>query len=226
MVKFYRNNWYYVGGIIFIALSYIVGIWGSEIDPVRKILVLSYMALLVHQFEEYALPGGFPAIWNIAVSGEKEIAHKYPLNKQGSLLVNTLSAYTFYISAIIFKDWYWLGILTMVFGFAQFATHGIIIPKKLKSLYDPGLGAVLCLHIPIGIYYLWYLYSNMDVPTWQWVAGVAGLPVVALLLIQLPMKITQSKENLYPWSEDEMKRFSVLEKVNSRNTSKKGGNFK
>jgi hypothetical protein len=66
----------------------------------------------------------------------------------------------------------------------------------------------------------------MDVPTWQWVAGVAGLPVVALLLIQLPMKITQSKENLYPWSEDEMKRFSVLEKVNSRNTSKKGGNFK
>lgn len=95
MVKFYRNNWYYVGGIIFIALSYIVGIWGSEIDPVRKILVLSYMALLVHQFEEYALPGGFPAIWNIAVSGEKEIAHKYPLNKQGSLLVNTLSAYCF-----------------------------------------------------------------------------------------------------------------------------------
>lgn len=208
-MNFYRKYWYYIGGILFVALSFFMGLLGSDIDPLRRILMFSFMALLVHQFEEYALPGGFPAVWNIAVSGEKELADRYPLNKQGSLFVNTFCAYTFYILAIIFKNWYWLGIVSILFGFAQFVTHGIIIPKKIKSFYNPGLGAVICLHIPVGIYYLWYLTANYTVTVWNWVIGLACLPVVALVLIQLPMKLTQSKNTSYPWSQDEMKRFNV-----------------
>ena len=60
--KFYIENWYYVGGILFVVLAFLVGFFGELIDPLRKILLLSYMALLVHQFEEYAIPGGFPAV--------------------------------------------------------------------------------------------------------------------------------------------------------------------
>jgi len=34
------------------------------------------MAMLMHQFEEYALPGGFPSITNIAVMGEKKVPER------------------------------------------------------------------------------------------------------------------------------------------------------
>jgi len=61
-MNYYRKNWYYIGGIIFVLLAFLIGFWGCNITPIRKILILSFMALLVHQFEEYALPGGFPPI--------------------------------------------------------------------------------------------------------------------------------------------------------------------
>jgi hypothetical protein len=64
--KFYSKNWYYIGGILFVVLSFLIGFFGEAFDPLSKILTLSFMALLVHQFEEYALPGGFPAIMNSA----------------------------------------------------------------------------------------------------------------------------------------------------------------
>jgi len=60
---FIRKNWYYLGAILFVALAFCVGFWGDEIAPLRKILLLSFMALLVQQFEEYAFPGGFSAVF-------------------------------------------------------------------------------------------------------------------------------------------------------------------
>lgn len=212
-MSFYRKNWYYIGGILFVLLAFAIGIYGEDMDPLRKILTLSFMALLVHQFEEYALPGGFPAIWNIAVSGEKDAPNRYPLNAQSSLFVNTFFAYTFYILPIIFYQWYWLGILTVLFGFAQFFVHGILINRKLKSFYNPGLGAVVFLHIPIGIYYLWYLQANVSVDPWHWWVGILCLPIGALVMVQLPIHIFKDKKSPYPWSQTEMNRYSVKEKL-------------
>ncbi|CAH1059287.1 HXXEE domain-containing protein [Paenibacillus pseudetheri] len=212
-MSFYRKNWYYIGGIIFVVLSFVIGFFGGDIDPIRKILLLSFMALLVHQFEEYALPGGFPPVWNIAISGEKNVPDRYPLNKQSSLFVNTFLAYTFYVLPIIFPKWYWLGIMTMAFGFAQFIIHGIIINIKLKSFYNPGLAAVIFLHIPIGIYYLWYLHTNNSVDSWHWWVGICGLPIAAVLIVQVPLIIFKDKNSPYPWTKAEMDRFSVIEKL-------------
>ncbi|WP_175942994.1 hypothetical protein [Caballeronia sp. BCC1704] len=71
-LEFYRRNWYYVGGILFVLLAYLMGFWGADhLAPVQIILVYSFMAMLAHQFEEYAAPGGFPGIGNIAMFGER-----------------------------------------------------------------------------------------------------------------------------------------------------------
>lgn len=43
-MSFYRKNWYYVGGVLFVALAFFVGFWGNEIALLRKILLLSFMA--------------------------------------------------------------------------------------------------------------------------------------------------------------------------------------
>lgn len=79
-MKFYRHHWYYVGIYLFIGLAFIMGFWGNHIEEIQKVLIFSFMALLVHQFEEYACPGGFPPIFNISVLGEKRTPERYPLN--------------------------------------------------------------------------------------------------------------------------------------------------
>ena len=56
-LNWYRNNWYYVGGGIFVGLAIVMALFGELIDPVRRIMIVGYMGLLIHQFEEYVLPG-------------------------------------------------------------------------------------------------------------------------------------------------------------------------
>ena len=61
-MRFWRRNWYYIGGILFVFLAFGMGLWGSgHLSRLQVILVFSWMGMLMHQFEEYAFPGGFSA---------------------------------------------------------------------------------------------------------------------------------------------------------------------
>ena len=92
-MKFYRRNWYYFGGILFVVLAFVMGFWGGHISHIQLILIYSFMALLVHQFEEYGLPGGFPRISNIVVSGEKKAPDRYPFNANQCWISNVFLTY-------------------------------------------------------------------------------------------------------------------------------------
>ncbi len=213
LFNYYIKNWYYIGSLLFVALTFLVGFFGEAIDPLQKVLLLSYMALLVHQFEEYAIPGGFPAVFNIGWNKEKEAPDRYPLNRKTAFVVNVLCAYPFYIIAIVFPGLIWLGLAQVLFGMAQLFIHGIFINIKMKSLYNPGLGAVVFLHWPIGIYYIWYIYANGLMQPWYWIAGFVLTLLVAVLLVDLPVTKLKDKNSKYPFSTEEMERFHVKEKM-------------
>lgn len=216
-MSFYRKNWYYAGGVLFVALAFIVGFWGDRIDPLRKILLLSFMSLLVHQFEEYAVPGGFPPVFNIGWHKEKEAPDRYPLNRRSSLWVNVFLAYPGYLLPVIFPKLIWLGLAQVLFGMAgQLVVHGIVINRKLGSFYNPGLGAVLFLHIPIGAYYIWYVSAHGLIHPWHWAAGIACAAMGAILIVGLPVIRLRDKDSPYPFSPEEMARFRVKEKLESR----------
>ena len=194
------------------ALAYLVGFFGEAFNPLSKILTLSFMALLVHQFEEYALPGGFPAIMNSAWMGEKDVPDRYPLNRKSSFIVNVIGAYPFYILPIFFPSLVWLGLAQVLFGMTQILIHGIVINRKMKSWYNPGLAAVVFLHWPIGIYYIWYVYANGLIQPWHWIAGVGLTVLAAILIINLPLQLLKDKNTEYAFSAEEMERFQVAEK--------------
>ncbi|WP_409348334.1 HXXEE domain-containing protein [Paenibacillus glucanolyticus] len=78
------------------------------------------------------------------------------------------------MAAIIFPDAIWLGLVTMYFGFSQILMHGIVMNRKLKSFYNPGLAASIFLHGPIGVYYTWYVTKPM-------ILRVPGIILLALL---------------------------------------------
>ena len=73
-MKFWRRYWYWIGGVIFAALAFFMGLWGhSHLPPLQTLLIYGWMAMLVHQVEEYGWPGGMPSITNMAAFREKEV---------------------------------------------------------------------------------------------------------------------------------------------------------
>lgn len=212
-MSFMRKNWYYVGGVLFVVLSFSVGFFGDLLNPLSKILTLSFMALLVHQFEEYAIPGGFPSVFNMALMSEKNVPDRYPLNRQSCLTVNVFAAYTFYIVPILLPNLIWLGLAQILFGVAQLAIHGVVINRKLNAWYNPGLAVVVFLHIPIAIYYIRYVYDHGLMQTWYWLAAILLTLLSAFVVILLPVQLLKDKNSAYRFSAEEMQRFNVAEKL-------------
>lgn len=219
-MKFYRRNWYYIGGILFVILSFGMGFFGHNVSQIQTILVFSFMALLVHQFEEYGLPGGFPAVFNIFMSGETQTPDRFPQNSNLAMIVNVMLAYPFYIAAILLPNVIWLGLATIFFGLFQILGHGVINNIKLKSFYNPGLAACIFLHGPIGIYYIWYVTSGGLAGTWDYFAGIIGMIVAMILIILLPVRLLSTRKAKYPFSQEEMERFCMKEKAKNFDGSK------
>jgi len=216
-MTFYRRNWYYMGAILFVALSFLMGFWGSNFSRIQVILIFSFMAMLAHQFEEYAYPGGFPAIANIAMFGEKNVPERYPLNANQCLISNVFLTYPFYIAAIFLPNIIWLGLAQVGLGLFQLLAHGIVVPVRLRSLYNPGLATVVFLFCPIGIYYIWYVTTNHLASTGDVVLGVIATILAAIVLFLLPILLLRSKESKYPFAEAEMYGFAKQKVANIRN---------
>ena len=213
-LKFYIKNWYYFGAVLFVTLTYIIGIFGEVINPLQKILTLSFMALLVHQFEEYGLPGGFPAIFNnVLTPGGSEAPDRYPLNQKSAAFVNVLGAYSFYVVPIFLPNLIWLGLAQILFGMMQIMVHGILINVRMKTFYNPGMGAVVFLHWPIGIYYIWYINANGLVQPLDWIGAIICVVAAAIFIVALPNRLFRDKNSEYPFSKEEMERFHMKEKL-------------
>ena len=208
-MKFWRRNWYYLGGILFVALSFFMGFWGSNFIHIQVILIFSFMAMLVHQFEEYALPGGFPSITNIVAFGEKKAPDRYPLNANQCWISNVFLTYPFYIIPVFFPNLIWLGLAQVMLGLIQIPAHGIVENIKLKSIYNPGLGATMFLQLPLGIYYIWYVATNNLASVGTYVIGFIGAIMAMIVLFLLPIRIlAMNRDSKYPFAEAEMYGFA------------------
>ena len=215
-MKTWRRHWYHIGGILFVALSFFMGFWGSMFSHIQVILIFSFMAMLVHQFEEYAWPGGFPSIANIVSFGEKEIPERYPLNANQCWISNVLLTYPFYVIPVFLPNLIWLGLAQVIAGMLQVFAHGIVENRRLKSFYNPGLGATIFLQLPIGIYYIWYVATNNLVGPWTYVIGLIGAFVALGLLFLLPIRLLRSRDSKYPFAEEEMYGFAKEKVVKLR----------
>ncbi len=220
-MRFYRRNWYFVGGVLFIVLAFVMGFFGQTIDHMRYVFIYSFMALLIHQLEEYGMPGGFPPLFNIIINGEKEAPDRYPQNSHLAMVVNVWLAYPFYIAPILFPNAIWLGLATMFFGLFQILFHGIYMNSQIKRFYNPGLAACIFLHGPIGIYYIWYVATSSLAGTWDYIGGVTTMIVAAAVIVVIPVRLFSSRQAKYPFSKEEMERFGMMEKV--KTLDNKGG---
>ncbi|MCD7918801.1 MAG: HXXEE domain-containing protein [Clostridiales bacterium] len=214
-MKFWRRYWYWIGGVLFVVLAFIMGLWGSEHLPkIQTILIFSWMAMLVHQVEEYGFPGGMPSITNMAAFREKEAPERYPFNAQQCFICNVFLCYAFYILAICFPNVIWLGASQVLGVLVQLAAHGLLVNFSMKDFYNPGLGSTVFLQLPVAVYYIWYVCTTMPEKAWQLWVGVPGAIIAMLICFIAPVLLMRNRKNPYPFAEEEMygyKKEKVLE---------------
>ena len=208
-MKFLRNNWFYIGSVLFVALAFFMPFAHLYFSHIQLILICSFMSLLVHQFEEYILPAGAPVIINKVVWKEEENFRRYQGNTQSIMIVN-LSAWVFYIVAIFCPQFIWLGLGTMFFNLFQFVGHGIQMNKALKTWYNSGLASVVFLFIPIGIYYMVFVTGNQLATTWNWIFGVITFVVAFVVTTVLPVQLLKDKNSPYIIPEWQVERFNKV----------------
>ena len=203
-MKFWRRNWYYIGGILFVALSFFMGFWGNMFSHIQVIMIYSFMAMLVHQFEEYGWPGGFPSIVNIIQFKETQNPDRYPFNQNLCFVDNVFTTYTFYIAPIFFPNLIWLALAQTLAALIQLPAHGIFMNRTLKGFYNPGLAATVFLQLPLAIYMIWYVSTNGLATGWDFVFGAIGGIVGYALCFGLPVMLMRNRNSKYPFAPDEM----------------------
>ncbi|PGD75970.1 HXXEE domain-containing protein, partial [Bacillus wiedmannii] len=116
MISFFRKHWCDVGLVMaIVALGYLVANFG-KMSEIKVLLALSFVAILVHQFEEYRWPGYFAGLFNVVIF-KSDIPDRYPLNTQSAMVINILIAYVFYLLPFFFPNIIWLGLAPILMGF-------------------------------------------------------------------------------------------------------------
>jgi hypothetical protein len=203
--EFLRRHWYNVGllagaaGLGFALLG--------DLSRVQQILLLNFVVLIIHEFEEYGWPGGEPWIMN-EVLRNSDRPDRYPLNQNNALIINVFCAYPAYLLAVFFPTTVWLGLAPVIFGFGQFIVHGIVTNMKLKGFYNPGLGSVVLGHFPIGIWYLVEVYARGMISYRDWVLAVISVAAFAAIIMQwFGFTVLVDRNSPYPFAPEEIVRF-------------------
>lgn len=169
-MKFLLRHWYDIGGVLVVPVL----LWAflGATSTVQLISILNLAAVLIHQFEEYRLPGGEPWVLNEVFMKSSGHPDRLPTNELSSIWINGM-AWVVYLLAAIFPDQVWLGLAPILMGFpAQFVIHGILTNRRLKTWYNPGLGAVVLGHLPLAIWYVIAVYQAGIINWWDWIFGI------------------------------------------------------
>ncbi|MBP2654583.1 MAG: Protein of unknown function with motif [Firmicutes bacterium] len=198
-----RKYWQDIGGIIGGVVCICLFFSQQYIQEIQVILWLSFVAILFHQFEEYRWPGYFPGVFNIGIFKSAN-PNKYPLNSHSAMVINILIAYVFYLLPIFFVDQIWIGLAPIFMGFFQLIWHGLFANFKIKSIYNPGLFAVVFLHIPIGVWYIKYIMEHNLVTAYDWILGIAYFAVATYVLIVKGNMWMKNEKSIYSFKQEQL----------------------
>lgn len=202
-MNYLRHYWQDIGGIIGVGVCVILLFHYQQMQELQVILWLNFVAILFHQFEEYRWPGYFPGVFNIVIF-KSASPDKYPLNSHSAMVINIVIAYGFYLLPIIFTDQIWMGLAPIFMGFFQLLWHGGFANLKIKGIYNPGLVAVILLHMPIGGWYINYITTHKLVTSYDWILGIAYFIVATYVLIVKGNIWMKNEKSIYSFSQKQL----------------------
>ena len=212
-MKWFCKYWPHVGlGVSAVAGILLAVFWG-DMSVLARIHTLNFIALGLHQVEEYVFPGGMGVVMNKMQSGmtfsplyrEGAPIDRYPLNLLNAMVGNCFAFYLVYLLPVFFPKAVWFGMAPILFGMGfQVLMHCIVGNIALGSIYNPGMGAVLLGHVPLGIWFFVYLANTGLLTKANVIGGVAYLVVFIVVFMLLTYKLLASLDDKWAYSEAEM----------------------
>ena len=134
--------------------------WHLYLSPFRVLLSISFITLLLHQFEEYQFPGFFPRMVN-SIMFKSTQPDRFPLNANTACFINVGLGWSLYVSAIVLAQHaIWLVTATITISIGNIVAHTILFNIKGKTLYNPGMATALVLFLLLSIYYFEFLSKH------------------------------------------------------------------
>ncbi len=221
-LKFLRRHWHDIGIVSATAAAVYLGAAWNDLDVPQRLLLLNFIVILLHQFEEYSWPGGFPAVFNM-VFLPSSTPDRYPLNQNSSMVANLILAYGFHLVPVFFSDVIWLGLAPTLLGVVvQVIGHVFFINIKLRSIYNPGVATALVGHLPVGVMYIHHIQTNHLMHANEWTLTVVYLVVFVGILSFIELKLLADRNSRFPFDQDEMERFDIPKKL-ERARRRRGG---
>ena len=214
-MKFYCHWWHTVNMIPAGIAAVCLLVFWSRMEVTQRILLINFIVILIHQFEEYAFPGGEAAITNYTTfpSDSEDYVDRYPLNQFSAMFGNVFVAVAFYLLPVFFPEQIWMGLAPCLFGMGQFLVHGIKTNVSLHTFYNPGLVAVVLGHIPCGIAYISYTAAHGLLSGQTWLCAVGYMLLFIACFGLLTYRIFPDKQSKWPFTEEEFDRFHVRERL-------------
>jgi hypothetical protein len=205
----YRRNWPRGGAVLGMAIGGAAALAArGKITNLRALSAVNWIALLVHQYEEYEDPGYFPGQFNRGMF-KSDQPRNYPLNTHNAMCINTAIAYPFYALPVLLPKTKWLGIAPVVFGMTQAVGHGVVFPVLSRTKYSPGFLASIFLHTPIGLAYLTALKKQGPISRSDWFKGVAYMVVFAFFGVASPNLFFKDRNSPHAFTEKQMGPFGA-----------------
>jgi hypothetical protein len=211
----YRTHWPRVGAVLGMAVGGATALAArGKVTNLRALSAVNWIALLVHQYEEYEDPGYFPGQFNRGIF-KSDQPRNFPLNTHTAMCINTAVAYPVYALPVLFPKIKWLGIGPVLFGMSQAVGHGVVFPTISRSKYSPGFLASIFLHVPIGLAYLTALKARGGISRSDWRKGVAYTIAFAVLGVATPNLIGNDKHSPHAFTEKQMGPYATRSSITS-----------
>ena len=216
-MRFVRRHWYNIGIILaLITGAYLILAWRDMI-VLQRLLFLNFIALLIHQFEKYGFPGGFPIIMNMTTLNKNDSPDRYPYNQNSSFVTNVILGWSMYLTPVFFPNVIWLALAPILLIWVQFIIHAFVTNIHFKSIYNPGMCTLVLFHVPVGIYYIFYIHSMNLVGMWDWVFGIAYTAISLVIVFRvLTFRLLADTNSKYPFAKKEIEKFNVAAKLKSK----------
>lgn len=192
-MKWLYDNWYKSTLFLAVYLLVFLILFVLKTDFALFLIWLQFVVYLIHQFEEYILPGGFVAFFNKNLLQSKMA--DYPLDKRASFWINIPIIFiAFPLSAILAGTLdIAIGIWTAYFSVINAASH---VGMSFKYKYNPGLLVSMFLNIPVGLYTIYFFASENLISSQHQLIGCGiGLLTQAAVMIY-GFKVLKPKANL------------------------------
>lgn len=186
------DNWYKSTLFLAVYLLIFLILFVLQTDFALFLIWLQFIVYLIHQFEEYILPGGFVAFFNKNLLQSKMA--DYPLDKRASFWINIPIIFiAFPLSAILAGTLdISIGIWTAYFSVINAASH---VGMSFKYKYNPGLLVSMFLNIPVGLYTIYFFASENLISFQHQLIGCGiGLLTQAAVMI-FGFKVLKPKAN-------------------------------